>query len=73
MTYLKIKVRASAKESRLNKKSSDAYELFVREQAENGRANRAALMLLASELGVPTGRLMIIKGAHSPSKIIAVR
>ncbi len=73
MTYLKIKVHASAKETRLDKKSSDAYELFVREPAENGRANRAALALLAAELGIPAGRLMIIKGAHSPAKIVAIR
>jgi uncharacterized protein YggU (UPF0235/DUF167 family) len=73
MTYLKVKVHASSKEPRLIKKSTDTYELHVREPAENGRANRAALARLATELGVQAGRLFIIKGAHSPSKIIAIR
>lgn len=73
MTYLKIKVHASSKENRLTKKGGDAYELFVREPAENGRANRAVLALLAAELGLPPGRLLIVKGAHKSAKIIAIR
>jgi uncharacterized protein YggU (UPF0235/DUF167 family) len=70
--YLKVKVHAEAKENRVLQKSPDGYEVFVIEPAERGRANKAVLALLAEHLGVAAGRLWIVKGAHSPAKIVAV-
>lgn len=67
---LKLKVRASSKEDSIVKKAQDAYEVFVRAPAERGLANKAALALLAKALNCPAGRLRIVKGAHSPSKIV---
>ena len=71
--YLKIKVHVDTIENRLVQKSSDGFEVFVREPAESGRANKAALALLVQHLGVSAAQLWIVKGAHSPAKIIAVR
>lgn len=72
MTYLKLKVHANARVNELVAKGSDTFVIKVQEPAENGRANHAALALLSAHLGVATSRLWIVKGAHSPSKIIQV-
>jgi uncharacterized protein YggU (UPF0235/DUF167 family) len=70
--YLKLKVQAGAKEEWLEKRSADSYQVAVREPAENGRANREALRILAAHLDKPVGLLRIIRGAHQRSKIIEV-
>ena len=71
--YLRLKVHAGAKADKLVVKGSDRFEAWVREPAEAGRANKAVLTLLAAHLRIHPGRLWIIKGAHQPSKIIAIR
>ena len=53
-------------------RSGDSFLVNVKAPAKDGRANAAALALLAKHLGVPAARLWIIKGAHSPSKIVQV-
>lgn len=73
MSYLKVKVRAGARRTAFVEKSPDSFTIDVKEPAENGRANRAVLERLAKHLGLPVGKLWIVKGAHSPSKIIDVR
>jgi len=71
--FLKIKVHADAKANRLVVKGMDRFEVWVREPAEAGRANKAVLDLVSAHLKVPVGRLWLIKGAQSPSKIISVK
>ena len=71
--YLRLKVHAKSREEKLTEKGADRFEIWVREPAEDGRANRAVLDLLASHLQIPAGRLWMIKGAHQPSKIVSVR
>ena len=71
--FLRLKVHTEAKADRLVVKSPDRFEVWVRAAAEGGRANQAVLTLLAAHLNIPAGRLWIIKGAHQPTKIIAIR
>jgi uncharacterized protein YggU (UPF0235/DUF167 family) len=73
VVYLKVKVKAGARRTAFSVKSADTFLINVKEPAENGRANQAVLKRLAEHLAVPATQLWIIKGAHSPSKIIAVR
>ena len=73
MRYLKLRVEADAKEDTLVRKSLDTFMVRVREPAQAGRANRAALAMVAKALGLVPGRLRLVKGAHSPSKIVEVR
>lgn len=72
MAFLKLRVHAASRRSDITAKSSDTFEIYVRAPAEQGRANREALSLLAAQLGVPVGRIRLVKGAHSPSKIVAL-
>jgi hypothetical protein len=71
--YIKVKARAGARRQVFSVKAEDAFQIDVKEPAENGRANQAVLTLLSEHLGVLAKKLWIIKGAHAPSKIIEVR
>lgn len=51
----------------------ERLKIRVRQPAEDGRANRAILELLAGGLGVDVGRLEIVSGATNPEKRVLVR
>ena len=69
---LKLKVHAASRETRLDKKAPDSYEIWVKSPAERGLANHAALAALAGALKCEAKRLRIVKGATSPNKIVKV-
>jgi hypothetical protein len=70
--FYKLKVHPDAKENRLIKKGPDSFELWVKAPAERGRANTAAIELLAAVIGTDPKRILLIKGARSPAKIVKV-
>lgn len=72
-SYIKVKVHAGEKKNRLEQKSSDTFEIWVKAPAEQGRANEAVRAALAEHLGLPENKLSLIKGATSPSKIFLKR
>lgn len=72
-TYIKVKVHAGEKKNRLEQKSPDSYEIWVKAPAEQGRANEAVRAVLAEHLGLPENKLSLIKGAASPAKIFLKR
>lgn len=69
---LKLRVHPDAKADRLERRGPDHFEIWTREPAERGRANAACLRLLGAALGVPPGRIRLVKGGRSPSKIVEV-
>ena len=68
--FIKLKVHPESRQSLIKETARDAYEIWVKPPAERGLANAAALALLAQRFQCPTGRFRIIKGAHSPAKIV---
>ncbi len=72
-TFFKVKVHPDSKENKIIRKSADAFVIFVRSEAERGQANKSALSLLADTLQVKAQALHIVKGAHSPNKIVSLR
>lgn len=71
--YIKLRVKADAKKNTIKQKAIDTFIVEVREPARDGRANRAVLTMVAKTLGLESGKLHLIKGAHSASKIIEVK
>lgn len=65
-----MKVHPGSKREEAVRKSPDSFELWVKAPAEQGRANAAALVLLAAKLNVPRGKIRLVKGAQSPAKIV---
>jgi len=47
--------------------------VYVTTVPENGKANAAALKVLAKALGVPKSRLVIVQGATGRDKVVEVR
>ncbi|MEW6042025.1 MAG: DUF167 domain-containing protein [Elusimicrobiota bacterium] len=70
--FIKLKVHPDSKTEKIIRKSQDKYEIWVKSPAERGLANFSAMNMLAKELGIEVKRLAIIKGSHSPSKIVKI-
>ncbi len=70
--YIKVRVRAGAKEESFDKVSTDHFKVAVREPAERNLANGRIIELVARHFKVPTGKVRIVSGHHSPSKILSV-
>lgn len=73
MPYIKVKVHADEKKNRVEQKTPDSYEVWVKAPAQQGRANEAVRALLAEVLEVEQKQLSLIKGATSPAKIFLLR
>jgi len=70
--FIKLKVHPGERKDRIVKKAPDAYEVWTKAPPERGLANASALRLLSLQLGVDAKRIMLIKGATSPAKIVKV-
>lgn len=70
--FYKLKVHPASKREKIVRKGPDAFELWVKAPAERGLANAAAIALLAAEIQAEPKRILLIKGAQSPAKIVKV-
>ncbi len=70
--YCKVKVVPGAKKESFVKKSEDHFNVSVKEKAEQNLANKRVLELVAEHFKVPYGKVRLISGHHSPSKIFRV-
>ena len=70
--YLKIKAHPNSKKARVIKKSQDSFDIYVKEKAERGLANKAVIKALSSYFKIQVGKLRLIKGAKSKSKIFEI-
>lgn len=65
-------VKPKARKPEIVKLSPDDYRVAVREPAQNGQANEAAVNLLSEHLGIPKSKLKIVRGVSSRHKLIEV-
>lgn len=70
--YCKVKVIPGAKKESFVKKSEDHFNASVRELAERNLANNRVLELVAYHFGVVKGKVRLVSGHRSPSKIFRV-
>ena len=70
--FIKLKVHPGERRDKLVKKAPDAYEIWTKAPPERGLANASAIRLLSLELGMDAKKIMLIKGAHSPAKIVKI-
>lgn len=68
--FVKVKVSPGDRREEVTRLAADAFHVRVREPAENNAANRRVCALIAEELGVPVGRVRIVRGHHGRSKIL---
>lgn len=70
--YIKVRVTPAAKIETVIKKSDDHFDMSVKEKPERNLANRRVIELIAREYKIPVGKVRIINGHHSGSKILSV-
>ncbi len=70
--FIKLKVHPGERRDKILKKAPDAYEVWTKAPPERGLANASAIRLLSLQLDVDAKRIMLIKGATSPAKIVKV-
>lgn len=70
--FIKLKVHPDSRRDKVFKKAPDAYEIWTKSPAERGLANASAIRQLSVEIGVDAKKILLIKGATSPSKIVKV-
>jgi uncharacterized protein YggU (UPF0235/DUF167 family) len=70
--YVKVRVRAGAKREAVKETPKDHLDISVTEPAERNLANRHVVALVAAYWRVPAGKVRIISGHRSPSKILSV-
>ena len=70
--FVKVKVTAAAKKNEIIKKKTDTFDVFVKEKAENGQANRAVIQLLVSFFSTKPHLIRLAKGGKNPHKIFEI-
>lgn len=71
--YIKVKVIAGSKKEEIEKNKVDSYQISVKEKAERNLANRRICEIVASMYKVKPGKVRIISGHQSPSKILSIQ
>ncbi|MDO4871960.1 MAG: DUF167 domain-containing protein [bacterium] len=73
---IRAKIKPNSKKGPLAQKMQDElgdfWEIFVREPAVEGKANRAVIEILAREFGVSKSRIKLSKGQKSKFKIFEI-
>jgi uncharacterized protein (TIGR00251 family) len=70
---IKVKVFPGCKKYEILKKKDDEFEVRVKEKAEEGRANRAVIKVLADYFRVDELKIKLIKGFKERNKIFEIK
>lgn len=71
MEYIKVAVHAGAKKQAIEEGKS-RLELWVKEPAERGLANKRARILVAEHYGVSPKGVRLVKGHTEPNKTFVI-
>lgn len=70
--YVKVHAIPGAKKEMVEKENDMTYQISVKEPAERNLANGRIRELLCHEFGLEKGKVRLISGHRSPSKIFDV-
>jgi uncharacterized protein YggU (UPF0235/DUF167 family) len=70
--YIHVKVQAGVKEEELKQKGEDHFEVKVKEKAERNMANKRVVEILAGFFDLPKGKVRIVNGHQSPTKLLVI-
>jgi hypothetical protein len=71
--FLKIKVFPNYKKEEIMQKSDDEFEVRVKEKAEEGKANKAVIKVIANYFKVDESKIKLIKGFKERNKIFEIK
>ena len=69
---LSIKTHPKAKKPKIIQSGEGAYEVWVNEAPDKGRANEAVIEAMSGHLKISKSRFAIVLGATSRNKIIEI-
>jgi uncharacterized protein len=69
---LSVTVKPNAKSATITKLSDTEYRVSVHAPAEDGKANRAVIELLAEYFGVPKSAIKIVRGQFARKKWVEI-
>jgi uncharacterized protein (TIGR00251 family) len=69
---IKVRVFPSSKKEEVIQKSSDSFEVKVKEKPIEGRANQAVVSALASFLKIPENKVRLVRGFKTRNKIFKI-
>ena len=72
LSYIRVKVLAGAKKEILKQIGIDHFLISVKEKAERNMANKRVLEILCEFFKLPKGKIRIVNGHQSPSKLLVV-
>ena len=67
-----LKVKAKAKENRVEKIDGDHFQVLVKEPPVRGRANLAVIRIIAGYFNLPVAKVRIIGGFTSRQKTVEI-
>jgi len=67
---IRVKTFPNSKKEAITDKGESRFYVYVKEKAEEGRANERMLEVLATHLKTTTKKLVITRGSKTPNKII---
>ncbi len=70
--YIRVNVNTSAKKESIVMKSTDHFDISVKEKAERNMANKRVIEILALYLKVSKGKIRIINGHKHPHKLLVI-
>lgn len=70
--YVRVHAVPKAKREQVIRIDAALYEIHVREPAERNRANNRIKELLAEAFGLTPGRIRMLTGHHSSSKMFSI-
>ncbi len=69
---IKCRVKAGARENKIEKIGEKDFRISVKEPAKEGRANKAIIELLAKYFDIPQSQIRIITGLKRKNKVIKI-
>lgn len=70
--YIRAKISPNTKKKILKKINEDHFEISVKEKASNNLANNRIIELLSIHYNLPKGKIRIVNGHRSPTKLLVV-
>lgn len=72
MTYIRVRVSPGAKRESVIQTDERTFTIAVKEPAERNLANQRVRQLVAEYFEVPVGKVRLISGHRSPTKVFDI-
>lgn len=70
--FIKIRVFPNSLKEELKQKSTDSFEIKIKEKPERGLANKRLIQILANYFQLPESKISLIKGFKQRNKIFKI-